>query len=229
MRNAYKRRPQDFKRCILARVHSDRKSLLEEEYKWLQLISDDDLGSKYYNISKKHFGHWSTQKTVYKSTVEKMKESQAKTYAAMTPEEKKEKFGSHNIGRKSKRKGMTLEQEHGPEKAAEIRAKIKAARANQVFSEETLEKMSGKTPWNKGKTDLLSEETRQKMAWSKGKKLGVRSENVKKKISEKNKINTKRCWQDPEYREKMSKAAKGRKWYKCHETGKRIFYRPEHK
>ena len=100
MRNAYKRRPQDFKRCILARVHSDRKSLLEEEYKWLQLISDDDLGSKYYNISKKHFGHWSTQKTVYKSTVEKMKESQAKTYAAMTPEEKKEKFGKHNLGKK---------------------------------------------------------------------------------------------------------------------------------
>jgi hypothetical protein len=58
MRDAYRRRPQDFKRRILKRV-DDRTSLLEREHDWLKLISESELGTKYYNLSKKHYGHWS--------------------------------------------------------------------------------------------------------------------------------------------------------------------------
>ena len=32
--------------------------MLEEEFKWLSLIPDRELGKQYYNYSKKHFGHW---------------------------------------------------------------------------------------------------------------------------------------------------------------------------
>lgn len=54
MRDAYRRRTLDFKRRILKRNIS-KESLLEEEYKWLQLIKDDELGKKYYNLRKEGF------------------------------------------------------------------------------------------------------------------------------------------------------------------------------
>jgi len=58
MRRAYKRRPKDFKRRIL-KSNISRESLLSEEHNWLQLINDEELGIRYYNLSKKQFGHWS--------------------------------------------------------------------------------------------------------------------------------------------------------------------------
>ena len=51
MRNEYRKRPKDFKntRKILKYVY-ERESLLIEEYKWLKLIKEKDLGKKYYNL-----------------------------------------------------------------------------------------------------------------------------------------------------------------------------------
>ena len=51
MRDAYRRRPNDFKRRIIQNGIT-RENLLEEEYKWLQLIPDNQLGKKYYNLRK---------------------------------------------------------------------------------------------------------------------------------------------------------------------------------
>ena len=59
MRDNYRNRPCDFKRRILKK-DIEREKLLEEEYKWLQLIPDKELGKQYYNHSKRHFGHWSS-------------------------------------------------------------------------------------------------------------------------------------------------------------------------
>lgn len=60
MKRAYKRRPQDFKRKILARIYTNKKDLLQEEYKWLSLIKPDELGKRYYNLHNYHFNHWSS-------------------------------------------------------------------------------------------------------------------------------------------------------------------------
>lgn len=62
MRDAYRRRPNDFKRRILKNNISNRTELLDEEHKWLCLIDDEELNKKYYNASKKRFGHWSETK-----------------------------------------------------------------------------------------------------------------------------------------------------------------------
>jgi hypothetical protein len=62
MRDAYRRRPQDFKRRIISKNIS-RDVLLEEEFKWLSLIPEEELGNKYYNLSRRHFGHWSNDET----------------------------------------------------------------------------------------------------------------------------------------------------------------------
>ena len=59
MRDAYRRRPQDFKRRIL-KTNLERSSLLDEEYKWLSLIDPAELGEKYYNLRKHKWGHWAT-------------------------------------------------------------------------------------------------------------------------------------------------------------------------
>jgi hypothetical protein len=58
----------------------------------------------------------------------------------------------------------------------EAKQKIKAKRAEQVFSQESLDKLKGRTPWNKGKTGTVkhTEEHKQKLAlrW-KGNKYNV--------------------------------------------------------
>lgn len=59
MRESHKRNPQNFKRRILKKIYTNKQDLLEEEHKWLSLIKDSELGKKYYNLTKKHFGHWS--------------------------------------------------------------------------------------------------------------------------------------------------------------------------
>jgi len=58
MRQSYKRRPDDFRRRTISRVYSSRADLLVEEGKWLGLIDDGDIGTKYYNLTKYTNGHW---------------------------------------------------------------------------------------------------------------------------------------------------------------------------
>ena len=60
MRNSYKRRPEDFRRRVIARISSGRGDLLAEEYRWLQMIPVDQLGKRYYNLTNHLNGHWST-------------------------------------------------------------------------------------------------------------------------------------------------------------------------
>lgn len=57
MRNAHYRRPHDFKRRILERVETTRKELLNREAVWLNLISDKEFGSRYYNL-RSNTTHW---------------------------------------------------------------------------------------------------------------------------------------------------------------------------
>lgn len=72
MRDAYRRRPHDFKRRIIDRIDTNRVELLEKEYRWLSLITNDELGKKYYNHSKRHFGHWSTDEYLKERTLKKL-------------------------------------------------------------------------------------------------------------------------------------------------------------
>lgn len=50
---AYHKRPSDFKRKILEFCYiNDKKELHKIEHKWLNMIDDDALGKKYYNLKK---------------------------------------------------------------------------------------------------------------------------------------------------------------------------------
>ena len=59
MLKTYKRRPNEFKRRILKTNILCRKQLLLEEYCWLSMIKEEELGKKYYNLHNHHFKHWS--------------------------------------------------------------------------------------------------------------------------------------------------------------------------
>lgn len=52
MLRAYKKRPQDFRRRILAIVTTSRRDLHAEEQRWLDLVRPDELQRRYYNYKK---------------------------------------------------------------------------------------------------------------------------------------------------------------------------------
>lgn len=75
MKQGYKNRPNDFKRRILNIVNTNKKDLLEEEYRWLSKIKKEELGKKYYNKHNRHFDHWSTDEVRKAAAIQKMKRS----------------------------------------------------------------------------------------------------------------------------------------------------------
>ena len=98
MRDAYRRRPEDFRRKIIQK-NLQKESLLEEEHKWLSLIPDEQLGKKYYNLSKKHFGHWSANIEKNASVREKLKGNKNR-FGKSKSQEEIEKIRNTLTGRK---------------------------------------------------------------------------------------------------------------------------------
>lgn len=72
MMQAYKKRTSDFRRRILSRVHNDRKTLLDEEFKWLSLIKEDEIKTRYYNLKIRSTGHWIAYSENVKSVKDKI-------------------------------------------------------------------------------------------------------------------------------------------------------------
>ena len=59
MRNAYKRRPQDFRRRVI-KSNIQRGDLIREEQYWLDMVTVGEIGTKYYNLNKNVIKHWHT-------------------------------------------------------------------------------------------------------------------------------------------------------------------------
>lgn len=57
MKQAYTRRPKDFKRRIL-QSNIPRSDILNEEQRWLNMISSAELGGRYYNLNSNCLYHW---------------------------------------------------------------------------------------------------------------------------------------------------------------------------
>lgn len=122
MRNSFKRRPNDFKRRII-RKGITKENLLEEEYKWLQLIPDDQLGKKYYNL---------------------IKGIGIKGRKGVLPEKTKEKLRIANLGK-------TLSEET-KRKISEAGRKRKGEKRSLTARQNYSKAAKGRIPWNKGKT-----------------------------------------------------------------------------
>jgi len=121
MKSAYKRRPNDFKRKILIKIYTNKKDLLEEEYKWLSKIKKEELGKRYYNLHNYHFSHWSTDENSKLSVGEKISKSHLEN----------PNFGKWNAGK--------FLSEETKEK---ISNKLKGKPSNYIRSKETRDKIS---------------------------------------------------------------------------------------
>lgn len=88
MRTSYSRRPEDFKRRIIARVYTNRQDLLDEEFRWLAMIKSNEIKLRYFNLNLDKNGHWSAQD--YEKDVKKRISEQTKK--AMNRPEVREKM-----------------------------------------------------------------------------------------------------------------------------------------
>lgn len=182
MRKAFRRRPEDFKRRILSK-DLPRHELLAEEHRWLDKVKDEEIGNRYYNLTKHLNGHWSTDEERVKIIAEKIskaegrKEKISKAHLGKThTDETKQKLRAHNLGKKH---------------SEETKQKIKENH-NRVYDDPFKAKMSSAAK-------NRSEATRSKI-----------SENSKRLIAE-GKIGMKGRRHSPETLKKMSESAKKRR------------------
>lgn len=165
MRNVYKRRPQDFKRRIVSR-YIKRDNLLEEEHKWLSLISETELGKRYYNLRKHKWGHWSTDENKRFTVGQKISASPNRN-ANISKANKGRKISEETKKKLSISISETMTEEHrallsekcsGWQHTVEAKQKIAEAGRGRVYSEETRKKIGEA---HKGKA--VSNETREKL------------------------------------------------------------------
>ena len=167
MRDAYKRRPEDFKRRILVRVYSEREDMFLYEKKFLSMINDEELGKKYYNLQK-YLSHWSIDSNKTASLKERLSYSlrgdKHPNFGKKLSEETKEKIRKKHLGKLM---------------SNESRKKMSEAKKGLFLSDTIKNNLKGRIPWNKGKS--MSEDTKIKLSKSlKGKK---HTEETKLRIS----------------------------------------------
>ena len=75
MRDAYKRRPHDFKRRTLTRIYTTRKDTFIKEQEWLELIKPEEIGKRYYNLQIIARNNWEDDPNKNLSRKEKMKKN----------------------------------------------------------------------------------------------------------------------------------------------------------
>jgi hypothetical protein len=194
MRDAYRRRPHDFKRRIITKIYSSRQELLKIENQYLSLIKDGELGKKYYNLTKYMNGHWSSDPDKLLTVGEKISiktKGVSRNKGKIVSEETKQKIRESLKGRKLSEE--TLAKRNGQKKSEKTKQKMRKAHKRENLSEETLLKMSqassGRKLSDEHKTILIesrigskhSEESKQKMSdalkgkipWNKGLKVKI--------------------------------------------------------
>jgi hypothetical protein len=90
MRKSYRRRPHDFKRRIIKKIHTNRVDLLEEENRILGMIKPEELGRRYYN----HYvnrNHWCTIPDKQLTVAEKVSKANKGRRHNLTQEQREER------------------------------------------------------------------------------------------------------------------------------------------
>lgn len=126
MKQAFNKRPQDFKRRILASGFSDKMMMFEKETEIQQYIKLEELGKRYYNLCTKR-QHWSTGS----NAADIAKRSGMKrrgTKLGPRPQEVKDKISAA-------KKGVVFSEEHRLKLAAARKGKKLSALHKQHISE----------------------------------------------------------------------------------------------
>jgi hypothetical protein len=155
MKQAYKRRPKDFKRKILVKNITSTQKMFEEEQRWLSLIKKEELGIRYYNLNIE-WKHWSgkdikesvgqkiskkmTGKTLPEETKRKISQSlKGKTKTAEHSNNVSKSLIGKKVSEESKEKNRTWHLGKKPTK--ETIEKRKKSRKGYRHTPETIEKI----------------------------------------------------------------------------------------
>jgi hypothetical protein len=181
MKRAYKKRPDDFHREIVATVTASRKDLLRREQTWLDTIHHSQLGKCVYNLNRRVDDQWFADDQKRMTVSEKIRAAmKGKT---LSPE--------HRARIGAAAKGRTHTPEHrarigavqrgkilSPEHRSRIRAALKG-KPQKPHTPETRAKLSVAA---KGKTH--TPETREKLRIAqRGKPQGPHSAETRAKMS----------------------------------------------
>jgi hypothetical protein len=192
MRNSYKRRPGDFKRRVISRVYTSRGDLLEEEHKWLSLISDSEIGVKYYNLTKHLNGHWTSDEdkrlTVGQKISAKLKGRVSPNKGKKSSEATKQKIREANARqfsdptqkeiRREKTKQLWLDPDYRRHQT-ENKKGVKQSADTLAKRQQTIKDCGiklgpskGNVPWNKG----IKNESLSRSRWWNNSTINKRSE-----------------------------------------------------
>ena len=140
MRDAYRKRPEDFKRRVIARITTTRNDLLIEEHRWLQMINPEELGKKFYNLTNHLNGHWFASDEERVLTVrEKLKAAwvQRKAKGWTHSEEARQKI-SKAMAKRGRHSGLY----RTGALSEETKAKLSLAHTGKKLSEEHRKKLA---------------------------------------------------------------------------------------
>lgn len=160
MRNSFNRRKEDFKRRIITKT-SIREELFELEDSYLNLIKNEEFGTKYYNLQK-HWKHWSKKEYTRLSTKERISQ---KTKEAMARPEVKQKYKESLKTRNTrssdpevrvKRAKSMLGKNVGKIHTAETREKNRLGHLGKVHSDETKSKIAAAGVFKSLNTKVVS-------------------------------------------------------------------------
>lgn len=215
MRDAYRRRPHDFKRRIIKRIYTNKQDMFNEEYRILKMIPQCELGRKYYNVSKTHPQHWTINPNRYLSVAEKVSKANKGRKHNLSPEQRAER-GRRISEAKLKRKEEKILQ------GLPIRkAETKPRKPRKPFSEESKAKRSAslKKAWAEGrhkgtigKTFSLTPEQREKIKQGRKAYEASLSKSDKLKRSEKCSETLRRRWKSGEFVNRKSNNMKNYIW-----------------
>lgn len=147
MLSSYKRNPQNFMRRILY-YHpvNNKKLLIEVEAKWLNLIKEEELGKRFYNLSR---GIWKLKRPKKEKIVKQPKIKIEKNMSDIMKEYYKTEAGKQTIQKIKEKRGQQIMAPHsektkekqrqkaiGRKHTDETKAIIKEKRSKQVITEE---------------------------------------------------------------------------------------------
>jgi hypothetical protein len=132
MKNAYKRRPNDFKRRILKTNIQSRDDMFEEEYRWLSMIKLCEIKKRYYNIHVNKYISWHSYDKNIKTMSQKIS---MRTKEAMAKPDIREKYLN---GLKTRKLSEAMQR---PEVKAKRSAALKGKNKGRKHTGEQLENM----------------------------------------------------------------------------------------
>jgi hypothetical protein len=183
MRDAYTKRPQDFKRRIISRVTTSREDLLKEEHRYLLMIKPEELKDRYYNMKIWQQGLWYANEDQKLSIQKKISK---KTKAAMARPEVRSKY-EEGLEKRDNRSSDPL-----------VREKRRQS---------MIQTMAEKFPNRKIVPKFGSEEYRENMSTSL--KEIWQDETHQEKVS----FSMKQKWKDPEYQQKIRHDGNSKTWF----------------